>query len=297
MRFRNKEVFRKGKNSVVISPGNRPSSGIGFITMPNDIDRETYFQNIKRTGYCQIITDDQIPINQVLIPLHLIDQLVIPLEAGIRGSMVSWMSINKSGQVILNGIHLKPGETHFLGEAKVTNQAKLDNTTITEVLDPSTGTYSLNVTTDKDGSIVFNINGNKVSLKQGEIKVNSSDSIITVAENSYKFQLGTEKGKISTLELTDGILNYTDYNNNHFKIDAAKASLEAPAIELGTDATEHMVLGDKLFNILTELISTLQSVTVLQGTTILPLTPNSSANLGQIQSKLSNFLSTSITVK
>lgn len=287
-------------NDVIIMGTPRPTVGVGYIIIPNDITRDQYLKIIKRTGYCQIATDTNEVINNVLIPLHLIDQISVPLIPGDYGSMISWMSIYKTGQVILNGIHLKPGEMHFLGEGRVTNQYNLDSQTITQAFDPSTGNYSLNVNV-KDGnvgSITFNIKGNKITISSdGQVRVDSENKVVLVTENELNIQIGTENGKISTFKLYDATLNYTDYNGNHLIIDATKASLEAPTIEIGNNATEPAILGTQLFNILNELLIALETLTVNAAGTPSPLMPTSITQLSQIQAKLNNILSTKVTTK
>lgn len=283
--------YVKRDNIIPLSRQSRPTVGFGYISLPDQMSRDEYLAIIKRTGYCQIITDFNEIINSAVLPIHLMDEIEIPAEPRSYGSLVSWLSVEKSGQVIVSHIHLKPGQMHFLGENKTTKHKVYNKTQITECKDVESGNYLINVTTDQqEGSIKLNINGTSIELiAGGDIKITSNNTTSIIAEDNINIMVGNQDIMKRELNISNDNVELT-FGESTVKITSNQLQLDSPLIKLGKDADQFTIKGEKLISFLIDLIKEIQLITV--GTSAGPSTiPINNPQFIALQGKINQLIS------
>ena len=218
--------YRQGSKIGTLSTKKRPSTGIGWIIIPSDIDREEYIRRVYSTGYCMIISDFNDPIRDVAVPEHLIRNIKFPVLAEERGSLVSWMSIAKSDQVILMGILQAPAGSSPYKEGTTIDEVDSADTRISKVLSIKDKSYTISIISDESGEGGFEVKaqgGDKTTSMafniDGTASIKSDDKLTIFAENEITVKMASKEDEISTLSMTkEGVLAYLDRYGNSLQI-------------------------------------------------------------------------------
>lgn len=238
--------------------------GSGYVIIPSDVNREDYIKFAYQTGRVIIVEDFGNIIKDVLVPIHIIRDIVFPTSPNQRGSLVSWHNIPVTNQVIVTGVLLKPGEMYPYTETE-----KVEN-----IGDPIT--ISSNTSNPSHVISVVNPNGNivddssrvklSVTSEEGNAYVQSDSRAISKvygekmaeidSEDALRLNVGSQEGEVSRLEINkDGSFNYTDRNGNFIRISTeGEMTIRGSSINIGSGAEQSAVLGDNLVTLLNTLI-------------------------------------------
>ena len=218
--------YRESSKSRPLASNNRPPAGIGWVIVPSDMDREEYIRRVYNTGYCMVISDFNDPIRDVAVPEHLIRSIKFPVVLGERGSLVSWISIPKSDQVILMGILQEPAESSPYEEGTLIDQVGNSDARVVRAMSTKDKSYTIAVTSDErgEGGVEMKTTGAgktaSITLNlDGTSHIKADDKLTIFAENELNIKISSKEGEVSTLTLTnDGVLKYLDRYKNDLTI-------------------------------------------------------------------------------
>ena len=263
---------KAARNSSVPNGEGRRSSGLGYITLPSDIDRDAYIRGVFESGLVMILTSENQVIRDVMVPKHLLDELEFPTVHEL-GVLVNWVSLPKTSQIAITGIHTKPEDFYLYNQENVhVREKKTKSTSITEIRNLLIPNYSLIVSNDQssDGGI-FHKAHNTTTGVSSHIKVNCDGTLEVYADEKSVFrseklleiQVGSADSEKSILTIDkSGNFNYIDRHGNSIKIEEGQMTIESPKILHGVNATEAAILGDKLKAKLDEILDGISALTV-----------------------------------
>ena len=204
----------------------RESSGMGWIIIPSDIDRDEYIKGVYSTGYCMMITDHNHPVREVALPYHIIREVEFPAAAAERGSLVSWMSVPKTQQLVIVGILQAPGKSSPYKERTGVEEQKNKSTRVARVMSADDKSYTISVTSgeEDEGGFAVKIQGPEKTTSisfnlDGKASIKSDDTLDIFSENEINIKVGSKEAEISTLQISKaGVLTYADRYGNDFTI-------------------------------------------------------------------------------
>jgi hypothetical protein len=280
------------------SPVDRDHCGLGHIVIPPDIDREVYIRQVYDTGRCILISLNDDPITNVILPFHIVQQIKFPIKENERGSFVFWNNLPRINQIVVVAIIPEEDELSPFSENSIGDIESYKQYTISDVRSLKDNTRLLSVSDEESGTgnIQLQASGNeKISRVQikadGTINMDSDNTIDIYTEEGLNVSVGSEEGEISTINITrEGVLNYTDKYNNQVKIIDGQVFIETGQVKLGENAQEKAVLGDTLKAKLESLHDLIVAHT--HPTAMGPSgTPLNSASFTSLKSELSQILS------
>lgn len=99
----------KGVSNRGIS-GKRDSAGIGYITIPENIDRDNFIEYCYRTSTITLMLENGGVIDKVLITKQSLEEVVFPEKSGLQGSQIVWVNQPRKQFPIAIGILSKNNE-------------------------------------------------------------------------------------------------------------------------------------------------------------------------------------------
>lgn len=275
---------------------NLGQSGIGYIVVPDDETREEYINYCYRQ--CTVTIDGGYGysfIENVPIPLDLLQKVKFPIKSDEVGSRVYWVRENTFNRPvivsILNDLYtpndMVAGQNRYVQEI---------NGNVVEIfMDATTSTMNIKVSGSEDTpskiNVISNTNENsEINVtSSGKVKINAKnlvveafkDAVFSLKKNSSKDLLKIESDE-TQLHLIDQFENEITLKNGEVDIVSKKIN--------HNEGKEPMVLGDTLKGILGDLIDAIMAITVVSpaGPTS---TPSNAAQFTQIKGKLDNILS------
>ena len=218
--------YKRGSEQKTLSPNGRPPSGMGWLIIPSDLDREEYVRRVYETGYCMIITDHNHPLREVAIPEHILRNLKFPATPDDRGSLVSWVAVPKTEQVVMIGILQPPGSSSPYKEGTLVEEIDSTDTRVSRLMSIKDKSYNIAITSDEgdQGGFSVKVQGPERTTSMtfnldGTASIKSDQSLEIFAEEEMKLQMASKEDEISTLTLSkEGVLAYLDRYGNDLKI-------------------------------------------------------------------------------
>lgn len=261
MMFLRKRDRIVSKSKYVGVGGDRPSSGFGYIIIPNGVDRSDYIYHVNRSGSCFIVTARELSvIKDVKVPKHILRDLEFPEKSGEYGSPVSWQNTPGINQVVLTGVLVSPLEVGAYNKDTKAREYSSKQCSFGESItlsDENGANYSMSlIDNSKDtGSISLSASGSDGNTAKVKVGLNGQSEMYgdTLSKVKSYEQVDIEVGSSDDNNLCNlkilntGIFEYTDYNGNFVKIEKGKVTVESKdgEIILGSGATEKAILGNK----------------------------------------------------
>lgn len=327
---RRKRVSSKRRNSIMRSTHSskrlgvgdeRYSSGIGYVVLASDMGRDSYIKLVYQTATAIIINATGELIKDVIIPEHILRDIVFPEGLDERGSMLSWINVPVLNQVIASGLLRSPAESYPYREwEKVYDVEGGDyNNVISRTWDINHAHARLeayfgdsDALSEKSG-IEYVARSpryqSKITLScDGRALFYGDISAKLMSEEELSIEVGSQEGEVSTLLMqVDGTFMYEDKHGNRIDIDGGngemtikpntKLTIDADSeIKIGENASESAILGDKLVSSLEKLIDGIKLITV--PTALGPSgTPINFAAFDAIKSQLNTIKSTLVKIE
>lgn len=257
------EMNRGGNNTI-------GQSGVGYIVIPDDITREQYISNCYRThtvtinggyGYGYIC--------QVRIFPDVLQKITFPLTSEERGSQVFWVRENFSNRPVVIGILSEDGLTNLLTENQDRIVQEIDGKIVEIFQDANSATLNINIVGVKDTPAKINIkvaSGSEDSvvniISDGQLNADANQIQVTARKGiSLYLKDGKDEEQFSLIGDADKV-EFKDKNGNGITINADNVNI-VPANTFNlSDGKEPMVLGKTLVNLIKELISAIQQISV-----------------------------------
>ena len=222
----------------------RASSGIGYIYIPKDINRDTYINNCYDSSKVSIMVEDSGIINNVYIDKHCLQNIEFPIDSYKLGTPVLYISEPIRKNCFIIGVFDKDItflKEHYFNISKTYDDDLIDISgdaeegflTIT-VKKKSTSNFYLNVLSEiNDANFKINVNGN-FDIETSNFILKSDQEIILKSDDPNDLE------KNSSLSIT----------NESVSIDTQKFTIN--------DGKERMILGDifkKFFDLFIDEVS------------------------------------------
>lgn len=207
-----------GPNSV---GGDRYITGLAYVIIPSDVDRNIYVRECLKTGFLSIIGEENNIIPRVKCDKSILQTIDFPEKTGVLGSQVAYIVIPKYKVPIVVANINKLTEFNDINE----NQFKLNRKTDFGFVD---------ITGDGNGNLSISVSSNQ--SKKGKININ-----LTNKDNTSEFNLNTR-----------GTFNINVSGKTIIKSEE-EINVIAPVIN-HNEGNEAMVLGNTLAQLLKDLI-------------------------------------------
>jgi hypothetical protein len=255
-----KERQGKGPNKSIKIGSARDVSGFGYITIPEDIDRDAYIRSVRETSLIMITTASSQVIKNVHVPNHIIGSLIFPEKPDIAGQRVHWINVPKSNQLVITGIHQQTDEFRTNNEENSFIDSQVINSNIITISKVFTDNFHylislLNQTSDS-GQVAIKAASNAVKeIKQsiltlkanGDSSLYGSKSVIVKSHELIKFTCGVPD-KTTEINITQDELKFIDRFENLIRIAENLIEIKAKdgKIKLGNDPQQKAALGNTL---------------------------------------------------
>lgn len=274
------------------------SAGVGFVVVPSGIDRIRYIDDCYRTNTLTISGGKGYGyFSGVHADIDVMQNIEFPTDEENRGTPVVWVKDAVSQLPVIIAVLRKQGEYYSISENQFRLKRGTDNRNIEIFIDGNTSVLDISLLGDKDEPSNIDIklsseNRNSVFnlFCDNEINVSGSESVNVISNNKVSLKIeekGEEKMTFS-YELKKG-LRYKDEFENEITAKEDCFNIKSKKIK-HNNGKQPMVLGDKLADILDEMLKAIQAITVISpvGTTS---TPVNVASFISIQKKLNSIKS------
>lgn len=243
----------------LIPPQYKYKNFVGYIYMPIDISFDIYQKKCYDNGVISVLTNDGEFLKEVLIPKHLLNDLELPINSNVLGSLVYGIYLDKSCLPIINGILFKQNETNnHYNEEYLLEKIKNNNKTSIrgnseEVIIESKGLIS-KILIKSDDKILL-----KSKTTNEEFEIENKNIL-----NSYSLKLENKLVNQDWYAYLDFIvgegLKYIDSNKNEILINEEGIILKSDIKIINNNGEEPAVLGNKLNDNLKEVITQLNNL-------------------------------------
>lgn len=189
--------MRKTVSTKSISKRN--SAGVGYITLPLDIDRNTYIRNCFKRGAISIVLEDGGVIDDVSILQEAFSKLIFPRTSSELGSTVFWVNIPKRNQPVVIGTLSKSNEFIGLTENEFSFRKDSEFGFVEVSGNGKNGDVNVMVNHNQDRGKINIIASNKSSTAEvnvkvkGNVNVYSTNQLNLTAESELNMKIGSSQ--------------------------------------------------------------------------------------------------------
>jgi len=292
--MKRKQISKIGVDSVKLN------SGIGYIIIPDGVDRDQFLLTCFRTGKVSILTESAERLDNVSVVQSSFNNLVFPATPKELGSVIFWVKIPKHNIPVVVGCLNKTNDLLPIEEGEFYVGRRGKEHKISIIGQEHYGDLFItldSLSSKKSSKFEINLSSKiKQSLFQiicdGDVVVNTNNINLQAASKFELIVKEAKNDKFLRLKYTLGEgFDYLDEFNNIIQINKDQIYLEkgdgkkitvTNKIKLGNGSFEPSVLGDKnsqyLSDILDKLITLLNnlstfSITQAGASIAPPLTP------------------------
>lgn len=293
-----KKVSKRGVNV-----GRKYTAGIGYLIVPEGIDRDKYIINCFRNGTISFITENAERFDNVKVTKGILNDLEFPKSKNKPGSQILFNFIPIYNIPVVIGLFTKSGEVNLMSENSFDLTKRTESSIVSVVGNAKDGTLNINVDSfqdDKGGEFFVNVSNKskKAKLKvavNGNIELESTDETLLTSAKKIRFYVINPKDKTKSTEIIyekEKGLTYKDEFENKITIDGTNIRLEPKKgnkFNIG-DGKEPLILGTTFVNMLNEILTQIQAITV--PTPVGPSgIPNNASVFAKIQTQLETLKS------
>lgn len=231
-------------------PGNRYSSGIGYIAIPSDYDRTKYIKECFMNNRVSMQTEDGGFYNQVNIDKWLLNFIDFPEKVGLPGSPVVYVTEPIHQKPIIISVLNNNDTISDLVEHQFKIRRSFNNNFVEISASPKVGYINLCVDSDDKAEINVSIVN---SSKTAELNINTLGNVNFVTD-----------GELNLQQNTHFVSETKDFESKEFtKITQTKdtQTYETPKFVINEES-EPFVLGNKIKNLLDNFIEEVSKITV-----------------------------------
>lgn len=271
-------------------------SGIGYVVIPDNDTRDEYINNCYYS--CTVTIDGGYGysyIENVPIPLELLQQIKFPLKEDEVGSRVFWVRENTFNRPVIVGILNNLYEPNGMVAGQNRYVQEINGNVVEIFMDANTAEMSIKVTGSKNNPSKINVisNTNEDSeinvTSSGKVKISAKNLIVEAFKDAVFTLKKNDSKELLKIESNDTQLKITDQFDNEVTLKDGEIDVVSDKIN-HNGGNEPMVLGNTLKESLSNLIDAILSMTMVTPTGA-SSTPMNAAQFIQIKSQLNNILS------
>jgi len=289
-----KKVSKRGLRGI------KYTAGIGYLIIPEGIDRETYIINCYRNGTISFITENAERFDEIKVSKNILNDLDFPLSSNLPGSQILFNVIPLINIPVVIGSFTKSGEVNLMFENTFNLSKKTKNSVVSIVGDANKGSLNINLDSfqDSGGELNINVNNksNNAKIKvavNGKIELESTDELLLTSASKLKFLLINPEDTTLTTEFSyekEVGFKYKDEFGNELTFNKENIIINAKEKIILGAGKEPLVLGDTLKGILEDILAAIGRLTV--NTYFGPsTTPINAAEFEAIKKQLNTILS------
>lgn len=272
-------------------------SGVGFIVIPDDNNREGYINDCYRTmsvtmnggyGYGYI--------SNVKILGDVLQQIKFPLKSTDRGTPVFWIRENFSNRPIIIGVIPEGNYTNLLTEGQGRYVQQVGERVVEIFEDATNGVLNISVVSDAEHPANVRIKASSGTPES--VLTVESDGMVRVSGNRVESSAREDFKVVLKNSVDDEVINI-EGNKEGINVTAQDLTVNVDCGEINLKTSnklnldsgkEPMVLGETLKGILEDILKAIQAMTFT--TAVGPSSiPVNVADFASIQAKLKNILS------
>ena len=271
-------------------------SGIGYVVIPDNDTRDEYINNCYYS--CTVTIDGGYGysyIENVPIPLELLQQIKFPLKEDEVGSRVFWVRENTFNRPVIVGILNNLYEPNGMVAGQNRYVQEINGNVVEIFMDANTAEMNIKVTGSKNNPSKINVisNTNEDSeinvTSSGKVKISAKNLIVEAFKDAVFTLKKNDSKELLKIESNDTQLKITDQFDNEVTLKDGEIDVISDKIN-HNGGNEPMVLGNTLKESLSNLIDAILSMTMVTPTGA-SSTPMNAAQFIQIKSQLNNILS------
>ena len=271
-------------------------SGIGYVVIPDNDTRDEYINNCYYS--CTVTIDGGYGysyIENIPIPLELLQQIKFPLKEDEVGSRVFWVRENTFNRPVIVGILNNLYEPNGMVAGQNRYVQEIDGNVVEIFMDANTAEMNIKVTGSKNNPSKINVisNTNEDSeinvTSSGKVKISAKNLIVEAFKDAVFTLKKNDSKELLKIESNDTQLKITDQFDNEVTLKDGEIDVISDKIN-HNGGNEPMVLGNTLKESLSNLIDAILSMTMVTPTGA-SSTPMNAAQFIQIKSQLNNILS------
>lgn len=271
-------------------------SGIGYVVIPDNDTRDEYINNCYYS--CTVTIDGGYGysyIENVPIPLELLQQIKFPLKEDEVGSRVFWVRENTFNRPVIVGILNNLYEPNGMMAGQNRYVQEINGNVVEIFMDANTAEMNIKVTGSKNNPSKINVisNTNEDSeinvTSSGKVKISAKNLIVEAFKDAVFTLKKNDSKELLKIESNDTQLKITDQFDNEVTLKDGEIDVVSDKIN-HNGGNEPMVLGNTLKESLSNLIDAILSMTMVTPTGA-SSTPMNAAQFIQIKSQLNNILS------
>ena len=271
-------------------------SGIGYVVIPDNDTRDEYINNCYYS--CTVTIDGGYGysyIENVPIPLELLQQIKFPLKEDEVGSRVFWVRENTFNRPVIVGILNNLYEPNGMAAGQNRYVQEINGNVVEIFMDANTAEMNIKVTGSKNNPSKINVisNTNEDSeinvTSSGKVKISAKNLIVEAFKDAVFTLKKNDSKELLKIESNDIQLKITDQFDNEVTLKDGEINVVSDKIN-HNGGNEPMVLGNTLKESLSNLIDAILSMTMVTPTGA-SSTPMNAAQFIQIKSQLNNILS------
>lgn len=271
-------------------------SGIGYVVIPDNDTRDEYINNCYYS--CTVTIDGGYGysyIENVPIPLELLQQIKFPLKEDEVGSRVFWVRENTFNRPVIVGILNNLYEPNGMVAGQNRYVQEINGNVVEIFMDANTAEMNIKVTGSKNNPSKINVisNTNEDSeiniTSSGKVKISAKNLIVEAFKDAVFTLKKNDSKELLKIESNDTQLKITDQFDNEVTLKDGEIDVVSDKIN-HNGGNEPMVLGNTLKESLSNLIDAILSMTMVTPTGA-SSTPMNAAQFIQIKSQLNNILS------
>jgi hypothetical protein len=254
-------------------PGARSSAGVGYISLPIDVDKDVFIQQCLNLHVVSIVTEDGEFINNVSVDEDKMQSIRFPDSYKGIGSCVVWVNLPKVNKPIIVAILNPKDKASKISEQNLHNVIRRnsikDNVGASSKIDGNKGKILLTTEGESEGESIVSIrvfnNAKKGKLDayvQGNVKVETEKDIKLEVVDGFEVAIQDKenKSKKTSIKYTrKSGFSYKDEFDNEWIIKDGKVRCKSKKFEFtdGSSKLEPAVLGDQTQKALDEISNNL----------------------------------------
>ena len=271
-------------------------SGIGYVVIPDNDTRDEYINNCYYS--CTVTIDGGYGysyIENVPIPLELLQQIKFPLKEDEVGSRVFWVRENTFNRPVIVGILNNLYEPNGMIAGQNRYVQEINGNVVEIFMDANTAEMNIKVIGSGNNPSKMNVisNTNEDSeiniTSSGKVKISAKNLIVEAFKDAVFTLKKNDSKELLKIESNDTQLKITDQFDNEVTLKDGEIDVVSNKIN-HNGGNEPMVLGNTLKESLSNLIDAILSMTMVTPTGA-SSTPMNAAQFIQIKSQLNNILS------
>lgn len=249
---------------------NRNSAGIGYICVPEDIDRNKFVNNCFANGSISFITENAERFDNIKVSKSIFQDLDFPENSTLLGSLIIWVILPFYTEPVIVGLINKSNEYLNLSEGQFSISKKELDCLVEVSGDVKKGIININIDSKKKAELNISVHNKDKSstlnlISDNEINFQSEKTVNLKVGQEFNIEITNpvkDKSKITTIKyiLNEGF-SYVDEFENQIYFNEKNIQFKPNMIFNIGEGSEPIPLGDTLASLLDEFITQVAAAT------------------------------------